>query len=202
MVFLGSTSPRARRRAWWLAGLLGLGGAFAALAFVLPQGGAFPDTTRPGRADVVHVPRAVPLTPERRRVINSLLDAFIPSAVERHEPLRALPLVTPVLRTGITRHDWAQGKLPVIPYDAEGTKFRGWTVNYSLAREMSVDVLLRPGPREQRGAIAFTAVFKRPRMTWLIDEFVPAASFAPDDAPTKRILAQPDYAPTNGNSGR
>jgi hypothetical protein len=39
-------------------------------------------------------------------------------------------------------------------------------------------------------------VFKRPHGAWLIDSFVPAASFAPDKAKTKRIYAQPDYAPS------
>ena len=201
MVLLGSTSPRARRRALWLAGVLAFGGVVAALAVVLPHGGAFPDTSRPGRPDVVRVPRAVPLTPERRRAINALLDEFVPSAVERRDPLRALPLVTPAFRTGITRKAWAEGKLPVIPYQAEGTKFRGWTLDYSLAREMSVDVLLRPGAHETRGAIAFTAVFKRSAKTWLIDQFVPAASFAPDNASTKRILAQPDFSPATKGAG-
>jgi hypothetical protein len=185
----------------WLAGLLAIGGVGAALAVVLPQGGAFPDTARPGRPEVVHVPRAVPLTPTRRRTINTLLDEFVPSAVERQDPLRALPLVTPAFRWGITRKAWAQGKLPVIPYEAEGTKFRGWTLDYSLAREMSVDVLLRPGAHEKRGAIAFTAVFKRPAKTWLIDQFVPAASFAPDSASTTRILAQPDFSPATKGAG-
>jgi hypothetical protein len=107
-----------------------------------------------------------------------------------------LPLVTQAFRAGTTRKDWANGNLPVIPYETSGKQFHGWTLDYSLAGQIAVDVLLRPGPRETRGAIAFTAVFRRPHGTWLIDSFVPAASFAPDNAKTKRIYAQPDYAPT------
>ncbi len=175
--------------------MLALGGAIAVVAVELPKGGSYPDTARPGRPEIARVPRAVPLTAERRAVINRLLDEFVPAAVERRDPLQVLPLVTQALRAGTSRHDWASGNLPVVPYDATGTHFHGWTLDYSLPREIAVDVLLRPGRRETRGAIAFTAVFKRPHRTWLIDGFVPAASFAPDRAKTKRILAQPDYAP-------
>jgi hypothetical protein len=150
---------------------------------------------------LVSVSRTVRLTAERRRAINTLLDEFVPAAVERKDPLRALPLVTPAFRAGLTRRDWVQGKLPVIPYDARGTRFHGWTLGYSLAREMSVDVLLRPGLHEKRGGVAFTAVFKLRHRRWLIDAFIPAASFAPDNAQTSRILAQPDYAPVPKSGG-
>ena len=145
---------------------------------LLPEGGAPPDVTLPGRAQIVRVEPSVPLTPARRRTINGLLDVFVPAAVERRDPLRALPLVTPAFRAGTSRADWKRGDLPVVPYDAEGSRFHGWTLGYSLADEMSVDVLLRPGATETRGALAFTAVFKRLHGNWLIDAFIPAASFA------------------------
>jgi hypothetical protein len=196
MIFEGSRSPRARRRAWWAAGSLALAGAFVVLQFALPQGGAFPDTARPGRPQIVRTPRAVPLTPERRLAINTLLDEFVPSAVERKDPLRALALVTPAFQVGISRKDWVRGKLPVIPYDARGKRFHGWTLDYSFPREVSVDVMLQPAATEKRGAISFTAVFKRERRNWLVDAFIPAASFAPSNAETSRILAQPDYRPS------
>jgi hypothetical protein len=141
------------------------------------------------------VSRTVRVTPERRQTVNALLDVFVPAAVERDHPLRALPLVTSAFRAGVSRRDWAHGKLPVIPYEARGTKFHGWMLNYSLEREMSVDVLLRPGARETRGNISFTAVFKRQHGRWLIDAFIPAASFAPENAGTHRILATPDFSP-------
>jgi hypothetical protein len=196
MIFEGSTSPRARRRAWWAAGLLALAGAFLVLQEVLPQGGALPNTSRPGRPQIVYTPPTVPLTPERRRAINAVLDAFVPAAVERRNPVQALALVTPGFRAGVSRKDWLRGKMPVLPYDARGAHFHGWTLGYSLPREMSVDVMLQPAATEKRGAIAFTAVFKRERGNWLVDAFIPAATFAPADAETSRILAQPDFMPS------
>jgi hypothetical protein len=95
----------------------------------------------------------------------------------------------------VSRADWLRGRLPVVRYQAEGSRFHGWTLDYSLADEISVDVLLRPGARETRGAIAYTGVFKRRHGRWLVDEFVPVASFAPDNARTKKIVAQPDLTP-------
>src|SRR6476469_5970751 len=148
-------SPRARRRGMWGLGVIAVAGAIAVANAVLPHGGPPPDTSRPGKPQLVSVSRMVRVTPARRQAINTLLDRFVPAAVERDHPLRALPLVTGAFRAGVSRRDWANGKLPVIPYDARGTRFHGWTLNYSLEREMSVDVLLRPGARETRGNISF-----------------------------------------------
>ena len=142
----------------------------------------------------------MPLTTERRHAIAALLGAFVPAAVERKDPMRAYPLVTPAFRAGVTRAQWRRGDLPVIPYDADG-RYNGWTLGYSLKDEISVDLLLRPGAREKRGAVAFTAVFKERHGKWLIDAFIPAATFAPDDADTSRILANPDFSPSVKGSG-
>ena len=143
------------------------------------------------------------MTPARKHAIGALIDAFVPAAVERHAPLRALPLVTPAFRAGVSRADWARGNLPVLPYDTTGSHF-DWTLGYSHPKEISVDVLLQPSAREQLGAIAFTAVFARKGSRWLIDSFVPAASFAPKQK-APRILAQPDFTPqmtTVGTHGK
>jgi hypothetical protein len=130
-----------------------------------------------------------------------LLDEFIPSAVARRDPARALPLVTPAMRNGISKSAWTKGELPVFPYQPEGTTFHHWTLDYSLSDEIAVDVLLRPGPKQQSGSLAYTAVFKQRGDRWLVDAFLPAASFAPDDAKTKRIVAQQDFTPAVKGGG-
>ena len=185
----------------WGLGVMAVAGAIAVANALLPHGGPPPDTSRPGKPQLVSVSRTVRLTPARRRTINTLLDEFVPAAVERDRPLRALRLVTRAFRAGASRRDWANGKLPVIPYDARGTRFHGWMLNYSLEREMSVDVLLRPSARETRGNVSFTAVFKRQHGRWLIDAFIPAASFAPENADRSRILATPDFSPAVKGAG-
>jgi len=113
-------------------------------------------------------------------------------ALARNEPLRALPLVTHAFRAGTSDASWAKGDLPVLPYAPKGTTFHGWTLNYAYAREMSIELMLHPSKREKLGALASTVVFKRVHGRWLIDAFVPSASFAPERR-TPRILAQPDF---------
>jgi hypothetical protein len=132
-------------------------------------------------------------TAANKHAVSALIDAFVPAAVERRNPLRALPLVTPAFRAGVTRKQWAHGDLPVMPYQATGKHFP-WTLDYSSAHEIRATVLLHPAPKEKLGAIAFTAVFKQHGKRWLIDSFIPAASFAPGNA-RPSILAQTDFLP-------
>jgi hypothetical protein len=128
-----------------------------------------------------------------KRAVSALLDAFIPAAVGRHNPLRALPLVTPAFRGGITRKEWAHGNLPVMPFHATGTHFP-WTLDYAYPREISVTVLLHPAASEKLGAVSFNAVFKKQGTRWLIDSLIPAASFAPEHA-QPGIVAATDFLP-------
>ncbi len=188
-------SPRARRRLLWAGGLSSTVVVVAAAVVFMPSNGKrVPLTKGTGPVQVVRIPHSVPLTPARRRAIDTLLTTFVPAAVERHEPLRALPLVTPAFRAGVTRNEWAHGNLPVLPFDSSNKRYP-WTLGYSYSDEISVDVLLHPSAKEELGAIAFTAVFKQTPRGWLIDSFVPAASFAPRKKPP-RILAQADFIPS------
>jgi hypothetical protein len=188
-------SPRARRRLLWAGSLVAVAGLVAAGIVLLPSSAKpVPVYESKGPVHVGRLPRSVPMPPARKRAIDELLAPVVPAAVERHQPLRALPLVTRDFRAGVTRSQWAQGNLPVLPFDARDSRF-DWTLGYSYPREISVDVLLHPSAKEELGAIAFTAVFKQKGQRWLIDSFVPAASFAPrKKAP--RILAQPDFIPS------
>lgn len=179
---------------------IAVAGAGAAVVSTLPSAHRRPDTFRPGKPQVARTPPSVPLTPARRRAVNALLDAFVPAAVERRHPAQALSLVTPAFRAGQTRADWARGNLPVHPFDARDERFHGWRLDYSYPNEISVDLLLQPAAKEKLGAISFTAVLRRTRGRWLIDSFVPAAIFAPEQK-VPRILAQPDFAPNPAPRG-
>jgi hypothetical protein len=193
-------SPRARRRARWAAAAVAVAAAAVAAVVALPKGTPDRETFRPG-AQVVPTFHSVRLTPARRRAINDVLDTFVPAAVERQRPLRALSLVTSDFRAGVSRDEWSQGKLPVFPYSARRDGMHGWTLNYSFPREISIELLMHPAPKERLGPLAVTAVFKHVRGRWLIDSFIPSASFAPQGK--ARILAQPDFSPyaeTRGTS--
>ena len=182
---------------WLGAGVLVAG--VVAAAIVLAPGVNKPhETVKPG-GRVAVAQKKVRVTPASRRAIDDLFDAFIPAAVERRDVARAFPLVTHGFRAGVSRSEWMRGSLPVMPYDATGRSFHGWTLNYAYPREISVSLLLQPAAKEKLGAIAFTAVVKkRPGGPWLVDSFVPAAMFAPKmSAPKEKphLLAQPDFMP-------
>ena len=69
------------------------------------------------------------LKPAERRAINATLDRFVASAVQRKDLAAAYDLVTPAMRTGISRRAWAHGTTNVMAYPARGTRFHGWTVD-------------------------------------------------------------------------
>src|SRR3954454_13141845 len=191
MGFLGS--PRTRRRLLWVGGLLLVTAVAAAAVVALPKGHRTKEVFRPG-AWIPTTPKDAPMTSARRQTVNRILDTFVPAAVERKDPLRALPLVTPAFRSGTSRQEWSRGELPVFPYDTRNRSFHTWTLNYSYPRELSVEILLHPAPKETLGSIAFTAVLKETNGRWLVDSFVPAATFAPAEK-TPKILASPDFTP-------
>ncbi len=193
-------SPRARRRALWATAVVAVAGAAGAAIVALPKGTRSRGTHLSGPSQVVRTPRSVPLTAARRHAIDDVLDAFVPAAVERQKPLRALPLVTHTFRAGVSQAEWSRGNLPVFPYDTRTARFHGWRLNYSYPREVSVELMLHPASKESLGPIAFTAVFKQVRRRWLIDSFVPSASFAPQKSP--KVVAAPDFEPLASDRGK
>ena len=110
--------------------------------------------------------------------------------------------MTESFRAGVSREDWSRGDLPVFPYvaSAASSSTRG-RLNYSYPREISVDLLLHPAPKESLGPLAFTAVFKQIGGRWLIDSFVPSASFAPERKAPK-VVAHPDFSPLAEGRGK
>jgi len=189
-------SPRTKRRLLWAGSAAVVTVGVAATIALLPSRASEPTdgAKSSAPAQVISTPKSVPLTAVRRRMITKILDEFVPAAVERREPEKAYRLVTPSFHAGVTRAEWNRGNLPILPFDARDDRHVGWILRYSFPREISVDVLLQPSRREKLGAQAFTVVFKPRAGRWLISEFVPVASFAPEKK-SPRILASPDFQP-------
>jgi hypothetical protein len=153
--------------------------AVAVLAFAAPAGAA-----RLTRAD--------------RAAINQTLDTFVATAVKRNDVGASYDLVTPELRNGLSRAQWAKGDIPVYPYDARGTKFHGWTVSYVYGNEVGIVLMLRPRNVRQ-DTFAFDVTVKRARGRWLVDSFIPAATFANPAHP--RVVGPYDFTAAAGESG-
>jgi hypothetical protein len=134
------------------------------------------------------------LPPADRAAIDRTLDVFVPATLDRRHSERAWALATPALHVGGTRAGWARGELPVIPFPAAGTRFHGWTVD--AVRPGAVDLVLLVHPRKgaRVGAVSFDVRMRKLRGRWLVDSFVPAASFAAPGS-VSHMVAAPDFAP-------
>jgi hypothetical protein len=175
------TSPRRRRRIIREGLVLAIAVAVATAVLLLPgsprsrEGQARPE----GSAQIVPRERDVPLTAARRRAVNRLLDRFVATAVERRDPALAWSLSGPELRGATRRAEWLAGRLPVYPYSPRGTSFHDWTLDWSTESSIGIDLLLQPRAGATANPIAFRVELGRHKGRWLVDYWLPVASFAP-----------------------
>jgi hypothetical protein len=134
------------------------------------------------------------LKPAERRAIDATLDRFVTSAVQRKNLAASYDLVTPAMRTGISRRDWAHGKTNVMAYPARGTRFHGWTVDLAQPGYVMVDLILQPRRGARVGQMIFTLELRRVHGRWLVASFIPGASFAGAER-TGSMQAFADYGP-------
>jgi hypothetical protein len=154
------------------------------LIVYLPNQGAVKHPgVRPGKpVDFSVVQRQVRVTHAQRRAVNETLIAFIRTGVTRSDPAAAWPLVTPGMRSGITRAEWNDGELPVTPYPARVPKRPDWTVITSYKDDLTVDLLLHPKRGAKIGPIAFAVELKSTRKgKWLIHSMAPEHVFGPSE---------------------
>jgi hypothetical protein len=119
---------------------------------------------------------AARIAPAERRAIDRTIDAFVDSAVKRQNVGASWNLVTPELRAGTSRKAWDEGNVPVYPYPAAGSTFRGWTVDSATATE--VDFELMVASRASKGdSIQYAGSVRKIGGRWLIDSFNPTATF-------------------------
>jgi hypothetical protein len=133
------------------------------------------------------------LTGADRRALSATIDRFVSAAVQRHDLAGSYDLVTPAFRTGISRRAWAGGQTRVMGYPARGSHF-GWTLQYALRGDVLADVLLQPRKGARSGPMIFTIELKRIHGRWLVDSFIPSASFA-GSGRTGSMKAFGDYGP-------
>jgi hypothetical protein len=121
------------------------------------------------------------LSPADRAAINATLDVFVNHAVKRKGIGAAYDVVTPAMHDGMTRKQWAKGDIPVYPYPAAGRQFHNWTLFSRSSQEAGIELILDPAARHKRnlGQIAFNVYLKPGHGRWLVDSFIPAATFAP-----------------------
>jgi hypothetical protein len=134
-----------------------------------------------------------------RASINATLDVLVNHAVKRKDVGKSYDIVTPTLRAGMTRAQWSRGEIPVYPYPAAGRRFHDWTVQYRTKDEIALELILAPNARNKKklGQILFHVYLQPKDGRWLVDSFMPGATFAPEgEAPV--VQAAGDFQATPG----
>jgi hypothetical protein len=135
-----------------------------------------------------------------RKAIDHTLDILIDHAVKRHDVGASYNIVTPALRAGTTRKEWAKGSIPIYPFPAARSNFHNaWTVKYVTPGEIAVELVLHPRRGSKLGAIEFDVYLQPHHGRWLVDEFMPVAMFAPEGGPAK-VTALNDFMPGAGST--
>jgi hypothetical protein len=138
------------------------------------------------------------LTRADRAAINRTFDVFVASALRRDNVAASYDVVTPQLRAGATRAQWANGNIPLYPYAARGTTFHNWTIDYVQGNEVGFQLMLEPrNPRQD--SITFNGAVKEIRGRWLVDSFTPVATFATEGAP--KVVGPHDFAAPSTEEG-
>ncbi|HEY7019358.1 MAG TPA: hypothetical protein VH297_12900 [Gaiellaceae bacterium] len=142
------------------------------------------------------------LSKAERAQINATLDTFVNHGVKRVDIGASYDAVTPGLRGGMSRTQWAKGNIPVYPYPARGTTFHDWTIDYVTPGEIGIQLELLPPPARNKtlGPIIFHVYLHPVHGRWLVDLFMPSASLAPlGNKP--RIIANNDFSPQAAGEG-
>jgi hypothetical protein len=139
------------------------------------------------------------LAPSDRKAINATLDIFVNHAVKRKDVAASYGVVTAELRGGMSRKEWSRGSIPVYPYPASGARFHHWTIQYYNSEELAIELLLSPRRGSDLGQFVFHVYLKPAHGGWLVDSFMPAATFAPIGGPAK-VQAAADFMASPGES--
>jgi hypothetical protein len=154
--------------------LLVVGGVIAALVVEFPSPkpsfDARPSTVK---AKAVQPAKPTAFAPKKRAVLQTAME-FLQTAVIRHNVGKSWDLVTPHMKEGHTKAEWASGRdLPVIRYPAI---FATWHLAYSYDDEVDIQVALfarKSQIRPQVFDVTLHPVGTGKQTKWLVDSFLP-----------------------------
>jgi hypothetical protein len=166
------SSPRFRRRLTWVGVGLAAAGAAAVVSILFWDTGRDLDLPLSNKPAVVYEPPPqVQLTPAERNGAIAVARRFVDTAVRRERTHESFDLVSPSLRQGLSRSQWARGDIPVQPYPVDAAR---WKLDYQYANEVGLQVYVVPERGEQLLPMVFLLTMKRgPQGRWLVDSWVP-----------------------------
>jgi hypothetical protein len=168
------SSARFRRRLIWVGAIAVVAAAVTGLVFAFPSPKPPPGSKiSKQKAVLPKLPKPVAFAPKRKEVVKTAM-TFVETAVARHNIGRSYDLVTPAMKAGETRSEWASGRdLPVIRYPA---KLAIWDLAYSYSDEVDVRVRLFASKNQIKPDtfdITLHPVRQHGQTRWLVDSFLP-----------------------------
>ena len=148
-------------------------------------------------------PKHAPFTAEKRRAVSAVLAKFISGAVSKHDLAGTWDLAGPDLRQGMTRDDWLEGQLPLVPFAASERGQGKWSlVNYSYTNKVGLELLMFPERRSGQLATVETDVVRGKDGRWRVNYWMitklhgPGSAAAADSASAiERGTAERPQAP-------
>jgi hypothetical protein len=113
--------------------------------------------------------------------VRKVLREFVLTAVDRHDVGRSWEISAPSLRQGLTRKQWTNGELPVVPYPAANRGLGRWSyVEYSYMGTVGLEVFLFPKPGSGWSAMtADVELVKGHDGQWRVDYWMPKKFHGP-----------------------
>ena len=177
------SSPRKRRRlAWYGGAALAVAGVVTG-AFVIGDTGSHHDIKPNGNfpAVVIKEPKTVRATAGDKASAHEVAVQFLNTAVRREHVEQSYDLVTPNLRSGMTRKAWNTGAIPVMPFPVDSPRLSRWRIDFQHKDSLGLIFLLFP--EQKRRDYVPTSFFLDLKATghgknrrWLVDYFAPAAA--------------------------
>src|SRR6188472_1811281 len=173
----GPRSARAKRRLIRVGIVLSVIVGITALVLLLPKPHHEAETFENVPPDVVApTPENVAASPKLRKLLIGETDAFVRTAVRRHNLEASWPLIHPNLKQGMSKKEWLTGDIPVVPFPAKG--IIAWDLDWSYPGDVAADVVLQPVPKSGLYRKTFTIEFKRvgspSEDRWLVYSWVPS----------------------------
>lgn len=190
-------SPRLRRRLKWVAIAGSLTAAGLLIAVLIPSkspsNGTSAGNSPPAQ---LAVNTHQTLSPSDRRQIDTLLDRFIPAAVERRDPNTAWALAGPEMRSASSLSAFRKGDLPVPSYPANERNYHHWRAIDVEHDSVVLNVLVHPKNPRKLGTWVFSIEVVKSKSRWLVNRIYTIAVMNPPVRPSTvtHELGPADYA--------
>jgi hypothetical protein len=131
-----------------------------------------------------------------RRQIDTLLDRFIPAAVQRRDLSTAWALAGPELRSSSSLADFRKGDLPVPSYPANEKNYHHWRAIDVERGLVVLNVLVHPKNPRTTGTWVFSIEAVKSKSRWLVNRIYTIAVMNPPVRPATvtHELGPADYA--------